>query len=243
MIIKFFRKLLIILIIAPCAFGDLVNINLLLGYSNQMTLKGAPVWSGPVLIAGPAFTFFDNQLQLAGPGLNWNFFGRESQHQLKTGIRYSDDSRPWIRLDDSKVTYRNSRKSTILYSFEYRYQFGWNNKFHLGVYFEKELKEYKGVYSEVEFSVPVIPFTSLANSLSFAESSSNKYAYGEEAKSGVGYYKLSLNNFFPFTPWKGRIITTLRREVIVSGAARHADLVRGDYKNWVFMTMWFWDIY
>ena len=105
------------------------------------------------------------------------------------------------------------------------------------------MKEHKGTYAELKWGTPFLPFTSLHFSQSFSESKTSRYTYGPQAVSGPGYFSAGLTAFIPFVPWPGRIIMSLKRSVITQGRARHADLVRGDYKNDVFAFRAIWDVY
>lgn len=218
------------------------HMTLVAGGSSQFIFRGAPIWTAPAMLIGPGFVFFD-KLELSGPSLAWSFFERQDIKSLKVGIKYFDDEKPLIRLDDTKRSFRNSRTSSVMAHVEYKYRFGWMDKFHIGALIERELKNYLGLYSLIEFAVPVLPFTSLTLSASFAEKSTNQYIYGRDARSGIGYHEFKLTNMFPFVPWKGRIITSLSHQIVSTGNARHAYLVNGDYKNWQLSSIVMWDVF
>ncbi|EQC45353.1 hypothetical protein [Bacteriovorax sp. Seq25_V] len=240
----FLVRLVVSFILVVSVLANPVSLTLFAGYANQLAYKGAPTWPGPSLIIAPFFAFFDGHLRLTGPGLTWAFYDREDQHQFEIGFKYSDGAqKPMIRLNDTTESFRNKRRSVVDTNIKYTYRFGEKNRWGFGVDIEREIHRYNGVSSEFAFYAPLIPLVSFKYSINIAEKSSNQYAYGPEANGGVGYQSYTISNFIPFVPWNGRIINTLSYSVIGQGASRHADYVRGDYKNWIFITRWMWSIF
>ncbi len=240
----FALRLVVSIVLVTTVFAQPVSLTLFAGYANQLAYKGAPTWTGPSLIVGPFLAFFDNRLKLMGPGLAWSFFDREDAHQFEIGAGYSDGSnKPMIRLNDTVESFRNKRRSTINTNFKYAYRFGERNRFGLGIDIDREIHRFQGISTNLSFTAPIIPLFSFKYNITIADKLSNQYAYGPEASGGVGYHSYTISNFIPFVPWTGRIINTLTYSVITQGSARHGDLVRGDYKNWIFITRWMWSIF
>ncbi|MFZ9001513.1 MAG: hypothetical protein ACO20H_09430 [Bacteriovoracaceae bacterium] len=226
------------------AKADVFNINLMAYYTSQTLYKGAQVWPKSSFLAAPGLQFFDRKLSIYGPNISWKFHSsKEDPFKVTTGARYWDDDRPLIRLAEGDEDYRNQRSSILEYYIKSEYNFGWKNKFGVGVYIGRELVRYKKWYFDFHAKAPILPFTSLVGTISHAQGDTNRYLYGPEAVSGWGYASLGIRFVIPFVPWDGIIINNLDKTWVLQGANKNADYVRSNSDHLSFNTRWVWNAF
>lgn len=234
---------LILFLISTSAFSDTFNINLMGFFQTQNVYRGAQIWPRGSGLIAPGFQFFDRKLSLNGPNLNYAFFPKDSLFKFDTGIRYWDDDKPFIELNKGEEDYRNQRDYSLEYYIKSSLSFGWKDKFDFGFYLGRDLVRYRAFYGDIHLKIPVLPFTSIVTKVSLAQGDTNRYLYGPEAVSGIGYGSLTLRFVMPFVPWDGIIINSLEKSWIFKGANKAADYVRGNDDHLTFSTRWIWNVF
>lgn len=218
------------------------GVRVMANYSSQQIYRGAVIWPKPTALAGPMLVFYD-RVYFAGPNLFYSPTNREDQFRWRTGLTFFDDDDPPLSFGDHEEDYRNRRKSSAEYYFQASYNFGFRNKFQVGIFASREIKEGFGLHGEVFAASPLLPFTTLQARYSVSEKAMGKYLYGSDGDGGPGYFSLAINAVYPFVPWDGIIMANYARSWVVQGVNKHADFVRGNDQNDVFSLRIFWNAY
>jgi hypothetical protein len=218
------------------------SIKLMAATSSSSVYRGASIWKGKTAMIGPMFIFY-KKVFLAGPNLYYSFFpkNKEEQHELKIGGRLFDDDKPWLRLDDTALSFRNTRKGSFESYMQYAYKFGFLNKFQLGAFAAKELIEHKGIYTEFYAVTPLFPYTSIKGTLGIAEKSSAEYLYGQSSSSGYSHFSLMFTGVLLHVPWDGVAMINIKNSWVLQGANKQGRLVRGDSENLVATIRLLWN--
>ncbi|GAB4025351.1 MAG: hypothetical protein Fur0010_28570 [Bdellovibrio sp.] len=209
------------------------SMDFMLGGASNSVYRGAQTWPHGSVRLGPGFSY-NQRLFIQGPHVYWAFFDREDNVQFILGVHYFDDNEPMISLKKHEEDYRNRRKNSLEFYSKGEYKFGPRNLFNLNFHIARDFISYEGLYAEVGGKIPVLPFTSLTPKLSFAEQSANRYLYGPEGVSGVGYSGLGLRVVFPKLPFPGIAFISFERTWVLQGQNKQADYVRGAAEQDVF---------
>ncbi|MBK24846.1 MAG: hypothetical protein CME70_12680 [Halobacteriovorax sp.] len=243
-----FKSCLLILFILP-QVGFSKNIGMSLGafVNSSSVLRGAQTWSKPSFMAGPSFTLF-NKVSVRGPSLQYSHFNRESPFELGAGVSLIDDDEPLLALSGQDEDYRNQRESTWELQLNFKYKFGFFNKFFIGAMVGKDIDETKGLYSELQLGVPgLLKYTSFEYKISFAESAVNRYYYGPRAISGRGWQEISFKYVMlpsaGIVPWNGVVINTLAYSKVLQNQNKSADYIRLRDTNLVFSSVFIWNLF
>lgn len=230
------------LLISSSSHAKPFGVRFMANYQTQQVYRGAVIWPKPTAIAGPMLVFYE-RVFFAGPNLFYSPTNRKDQLQWRTGVTFFDDDDPPIKFGDHQEDYRNRRKSSLEAYAQVSYNFGFRNKFQIGAYLGREVKENLGLHAEVFGALPLLPFTTFQVRYSVSESQMARYIYGPEANSGSGYASLALNAVYPFVPWDGIIMANYARSWVVQGPNKHADYIRGNDETDVFSLRIFWNAY
>lgn len=231
MIIKIL--LLIVLINSVNTFAEDSWVDITAGafYRQRSVYRGALIWDAPTLAIGPSFKFFNFISFGAGGGLS--FYKRFAErHKVSLGLRAYDDNGPngpVIELGDEEEDYKNLRGSTFETYLQYDFKYGRYVNTVLTYY--KDIKRHKGNFTNLKISTAVIPFFNIGASFGVGDARHNRYLYGPEGTSGLGYYDLFSTLFLPFLPWKGRLLITYTTSKITQTENQQADYIRGQDRN------------
>jgi len=220
-----------------------VKVNLGVFGRTQSVFRGVVVWPAPSMMLGPSLVLWD-RLFVLGPMLRYKVFpDRRSKWELNLSAIRFDDGKPWIRLGYHKSGYRNLRPVSYEGSAEFKYKFGERNLYSIGASAFQDFSTYHGLYGELNFGVPVFPFTSFLLDLGASTPAAAEYAYGAGAKSGLSVVRSSLRVFLPFIPWGGILFSKLSYAHILQSSNQSAYFVQGHDHNWSFETLLSWRIY
>ena len=209
---------------------------------SKSVYKGAETWPKATGLVGIGITLYE-VLSIRGPSVTYHPFSRKDPWELNVGVRYFNDNRPWMDFSNHEEDYRNQRGDSVNSFASLKYKFGLRNKFFFGLSVEKELIEHYGWHTEASAGVPLVPYTSLSGTYSFAGGKSNKYAYGPEAVNGEGFFSLGLKVVFPHLPWPGIAMILADKSWILQDENKNADYVRGHSQNFVLSTRVIWSFY
>lgn len=211
-------------------------------FMTKSVYRGAEFWPKPMYFVAPSLQFF-GQINVRGPNISWTPFDRKSQHDFTLGFQIVDDAEPPLTIGDHEEDFRNKRSTAYDLLARYVYKFGYRNKFELGASVSREIYRYKGLFTELLFGAPLLPFTSLRYRLGIGEKSSNEFAYGEGSNGGLAYHALNLTVVFPFLPWKGILINSFERTKIIQGQNRQGNFIRGQDEQNLYRFLMTWTFY
>jgi hypothetical protein len=169
-------------------------------YTNQMVYRGALIWPKATIFPLASINFY-NRIQISGLNLSSNY--SLGPLTLSSGIKYFDDSEPWIKLESHNKDFRNQRKPSFdLYGSLYlRFMPGGS----LLIKIYKELKEHYGTYGYFTIKLPIFPFVSIGYGIGYGDGQNNQYVFGEGSRAGATHQDYYASLFFPFLPGKGRL--------------------------------------
>lgn len=223
--------------------GQLLEVELMSYFSTSTVFRGALIWPGSSLMAGPGFKLFDGKLKVYGPHVYYTDYliqGDQFETLLDVGVQYFDDSEPMVKLTSHEKDFRNQRPSTLESFFRLKQKFGWRKLFSLEFSAFREMIRTHGAQIETGLKVPVLPFTSLAFDLGLGDKAMNSYLFGEGADSGLNFGSLGLTVVIPKLPWTGVIISSVKRTWLWQDGNRNADFVRGADIHTTFSSRWIW---
>lgn len=241
--LRIYKFFFFLFLIKNC-WADTFNIDLMFFYQTQSVYRGAQIWPKGSVMAAPGFLFFDRKLKIYGPNISYTLFPEaDSQFKMDLGARLFNDGDPLFSLGKAQLDHKNRRKKSLETYANFRYQFGFKNKFFINLYLGREVIEHLGLYSQLGIGAPLFPFTSLVGKISFAEKKTNQYLYGPEGVSGTGFGSIGINLVFPFVPWDGIIVNQLTHSWVLIKENQSADYIRSDTRQLTFSTRWIWKIF
>tara|TARA_R110000868_G_scaffold379542_2_gene645415 strand:- start:4724 stop:5452 length:729 start_codon:yes stop_codon:yes gene_type:complete len=207
-----------------------VRVNLGVFYSQRSIYRGALIWDGAILAAGPSFILYD-RISVGAGGLSaFKRFGEF--HTVTIGFSYFDDnepSGPVLKLSNSVEDYKNQRSATFGSYLKYDYRneqyIAFSSELH------KDLKRHKGLYSYNKLSTSILPFLTLGIAYGIGDSNNNKYVYGPEGTSGGAHFDYLASVMLPILPWQGRLIMSYTYITITKSENIAADYIRGLESN------------
>jgi hypothetical protein len=203
-------------------------------FSSLLVERGALIWPKPIFM--PAASLSIGEHWQVTRGLRYS--DRWENFEFNASIKGSDDNPPLFSFSDRKKTFRNQREGTWSSDGQVTIKFPHNIR--LQFLLEKDLDEHWGCSGWAQFTIGVLPFTSVGYGLGAGDKASSRYFYGPSAQGGITYNEYILQTFFPFLPFKGLLILRYAYSEILKKENQHAEYIRSDDKNHVlfFTALW-----
>ncbi len=217
-----------VVLYSATGFAKAVRISGAAIFKSNSVYRGVLTWSRPSFFIGPGIIFYE-KIHVRGPSFGYTHCKRRDRYKLDVKLSTFNDRKPLFDLSSDEENFRNSRSSTFDFGVDTAYKFGFRNLFVVGAELSYEFKEYNAFYMYPYIKLPVAPFVSLKLGVSVGAKETNKYLYGETAKSGMGFYSAALNGFMPL--FKGALICGLEYTSVQQEENRESYLVGGKPDN------------
>lgn len=205
-------------------------------YTNEKVYRGALVWPAPSIF--PLFGISYKRLTINGPGFNlvmpW------SKLTFNIGVTYFDDNPPLIPLREHHKDFRNERKS--VYDATSGVTWEMLPRTRLSLMASKAINSHNGFYSALNLQIPLIPFVSAGYTLGYADTKANRYAYGPQARAGLGHRDFNFGVNLPFLPGKGMLMARYTVSRIHLSTNKNASYVRANDKPETLLLMTTWTL-
>jgi hypothetical protein len=210
-------------------------------YKNEHVFRGAETWPAPTFFIDPSLVVYE-KIFIQGTTFLYSFFNKDSPFYLKAGLSYIDDNKPYFDSSNHKEDYRNQRPSSLELSTTFRYHFGPQNSFYVGLNYFKEVKNHLGQFVELTAGLPLLPYSSLHIKSGRGDKLANQYIYGPSASSGEGFRSILLSFQIPHVSWDGMIEAHVERFWVVQAKNRNAEYIKGKYINDTLSLMFVWKL-